>query len=210
MGRRTENGDVNLDNRVMSGVPDPTQADHVANRSYVDANSGGGGGTTVTAVTDGSTNTDTTLTGLTIGTTDYNIPGGGTITRFIDEIATVNQTGFLKNSLRLDVRFTSATSPTVDTGATYAISITGPQGDGTGPVMTSVFSFQGSAVTRTVINSLGEWRIDHTHSSWTTLSGTDITDHSDGGGGTRVINALGPVANLDYLVAGEKCRSYRR
>ena len=37
----------------------------------------GGTGTTVIPVTDGSTDTDTTLTGLTIGTVDYNIPGAG-------------------------------------------------------------------------------------------------------------------------------------
>ena len=37
----------------------------------------GSGGTTVVAVTDGSTNSETTLTGLTIGGTDYNIPAAG-------------------------------------------------------------------------------------------------------------------------------------
>ena len=34
---RTEYGNVDLDNRVISNVPDPTADDHVANKSYVDA-----------------------------------------------------------------------------------------------------------------------------------------------------------------------------
>ena len=44
MARRIENGDVNLDNRSMTGVPNPTLDDQVANKAYVDNNSGGMGG----------------------------------------------------------------------------------------------------------------------------------------------------------------------
>ena len=125
-------------------------------------------------------------------------------TRFIDEIVTLNHQGFLKSNTVLDVGFTTPTSPAVDVNETYLIRITGPQGAGTGPVETSTFQFSGAAITRTTTSqNFGEWRIDHTHSSWTTLSGPNIGSHSNGSGVlSRTVNELGPEEELDYLVAG--------
>ena len=63
-------------NGTFTVTPSDTQTPQTVS---VGSTGGGGTGTNVVAVTDGSTNTDTTLTGLMIGTDSYNIPPAFTL-----------------------------------------------------------------------------------------------------------------------------------
>ena len=129
--------------------------------------------------------------------------GTGTPVRFIDELDTLSP-GFEKTSTRINIDFTTSTAPTVSNTTTYGISITGPQGAGTGPQETSIFQFSGAAITRDVNAGRGEWEIDTTHTSWMTLFGPTIANHSNGSGTlSRTVNALGPIADVDLLAAGD-------